>query len=557
MARYRSPAIRNLSEQLLRSPKHVRRQEVDRAERLVSVLDPEKQYPYEFICYQVTGYRPRTVSLDPIPGHVLREDLVRMVEVLTESMHLKASEAGEPVWTIPEVARRFNVATKTVSRWRKDGLVSRKFIFPDGKKRVGFLESSVVSFTSSNNGRVNAASEFSQVAPEEKREIIRRARRLSHYCHCCLYEVSKRIARKTGRAVETIRYTIKDYDETHPDLKLFPNTAERLNERDRETLYRAFRRGVSVNALAKRYCRTRSSVYRIINEMRIEHLLREPTECIYNPEFDAPDADEKILAPEPETPARKSPKPPPGLPIYLRTLYRTPLLTKDQEVYLFRKYNYLKYRAIKLKEKLQRARTPRSRDIDEVEQLLADANEVKNRLVKANLRLVVNIAKRHVGNVSNFFELISDGNISLMRAVEKFDYSRGFKFSTYASWAIMKNYARSIPQENYRMDRFVTGKDELLEGIRDVRATEEAGAGELDASIKHSVEQVLDQLTPREREIVERRFGLGGVPGPQTLEQVGRRFGVTKERIRQIEMRALEKLRTMIDKETLEAVMQD
>lgn len=556
MVAYKSPSIRDLAKQLTFAPDAVRLQMIDRAERLVSILDPKKKYPYEFICYQVTGYRPRTTVLEAIDGELLRQDLVRMIETLSDSMDLKADGLAEKVLTIEELAGRFKVSTKTISRWRKAGLVSRRLVFGDGKKRVGFLESSVANFATHNNERIEAASGFTQLTPEEKREIIRRARRLSHYCHCCLYEVSKRIARRMGRAIETVRYTIKAYDDTHPDLKLFPNATEQLNERDREMLFRAFRRGVSVHALAKRYCRTRSSVYRIINEMRVEHLLREPTECIFSAEFDAPEAAAKVLGPEPPEPEKKLPKPPPGLPIYLRTLYRTPLLTKDQETYLFRKYNYLKYRAQKLKEKLQRARSPLSREIEDVERLLAQANEVKNRLVKANLRLVVNIAKRHVGSSSNFFELISDGNISLMRAVEKFDYGRGFKFSTYASWAIIKNYARTIPQENYRMDRFVTGKDELLDlaGETGRGGGSEDGITELDDSVKQSIEQVLHKLTPREREVIERRFGLGESMGPQTLQEVGQKFGVTKERVRQIETRALDKLRHMIDKDTLEAV---
>jgi RNA polymerase sigma factor (sigma-70 family) len=552
MANYKSTAIQELSKQLLFSPEHVRVQEIERAEKFLALVDPAKNYPYEFVCYQITGYRPLTAGLETIPGHVLRQDLVRMIEALSESMNISASAMAEQVLLIDELSARFNVSSKTVSRWRKAGLVSRKFVFPDGKKRVGFLESSVTAFVNHNSSKVEAAQKFTQLTPDEKREIIRRARRLSHYCHCCLYEVSKRIARKTGRAIETVRYTIKHYDDTHPDLKLFPNALEPLNEKDRETLFRAFRRGVSVFALAKRYCRTRSSVYRILNEMRVEHLLREPSDCIFNAEFDSPKADQVILGPEPVQPTTRIPKPPPGLPIYLRSLYHTPLLTREQEAYLFRQYNYLKYKAGKLKEKLQKARSPKSRDIDDVERLLAQANEVKNRLVKSNLRLVVNIAKRHIGNVSNFFELISDGNISLMRAVEKFDYSRGFKFSTYASWAIIKNYARTIPEENYRMDRFMTGKEELLQSSEDKHTGEEENGPELDAAVRESIEEVLHQLSPREREVVERRFGLGGGPGPQTLEDVGRHLGVTKERVRQIESKALDKLRHMIDKETLE-----
>jgi RNA polymerase primary sigma factor len=184
-----------------------------------------------------------------------------------------------------------------------------------------------------------------------------------------------------------------------------------------------------------------------------------------------------------------------------------------------------------------------------------EANRIKNRIIQANLRLVVNIAKRHVGPQANFFELISDGNMSLMRAVDKFDYTRGFKFSTYASWAIMKNFARSVPQEGVRRDRFMTGRDELLEMSHDMRFDGEEAYHEPDISVRQNIERVLSELEGREREIVMRRFGLGDQPGPQTLEEVGKHFGVTKERIRQIETRALGKLRGLLTPEALEEVL--
>ena len=117
-------------------------------------------------------------------------------------------------------------------------------------------------------------------------------------------------------------------------------------------------------------------------------------------------------------------------------------------------------------------REPRPRTSIGSSELQEEALDVKNQIIRSNLRLVVSIAKRHVGPSNNFFELVSDGNMSLIRAVEKFDFSRGNKFSTYASWAIMKNFARTIPEENYRRDRFVTGHEEMFEAAADNRTDE-------------------------------------------------------------------------------------
>jgi RNA polymerase primary sigma factor len=176
--------------------------------------------------------------------------------------------------------------------------------------------------------------------------------------------------------------------------------------------------------------------------------------------------------------------------------------------------------------------------------LVSQVEAVKQRIIKANLRLVVSIAKKHVGWSPDFFAVISDGNMSLMRAVENFDYNRGVKFSTYATWAVMKNYARSIPEERYHSARYVTGQDEVLEVVAG-RPTDETSASD-QQKVRELIETGLSELDEREREIVSSHFGLGGKSGSLTLEQLGRRFGVTKERVRQIERRALSRLRELL-----------
>ena len=162
--------------------------------------------------------------------------------------------------------------------------------------------------------------------------------------------------------------------------------------------------------------------------------------------------------------------------------YEMPLLTKEQEQHLFRKMNYLKHKAgkmlaeMKLPSGLINYAKLRVEALDQIEAHLKEANKIKELLIRCNMRLVTSIAKRHSGQAENFFELLSDGNMSLMRAVEKFDYSRGNKFSTYASWAIMKNFARSIPDEKNRRERFVTGNEEIFDAAEDKRHRRAGGA---------------------------------------------------------------------------------
>jgi len=188
--------------------------------------------------------------------------------------------------------------------------------------------------------------------------------------------------------------------------------------------------------------------------------------------------------------------------------------------------------------------------MDEIESLYQLAIETKNEIARANLRLVVSIAKRHVTPDQNFFELVSDGNVSLLRAIEKFDYARGNKFSTYGSWAIMKNFARTIPGEFKHRDRFRTSQDELFAATAEHRGDPlfEEGA---QSTREAQVERILRRLDEREQKIIIGRFGLERGHEPQTLKEVGASLGVTKERIRQIEARALSKLRMAAQEEKI------
>jgi len=302
------------------------------------------------------------------------------------------------------------------------------------------------------------------------------------------------------------------------------------------------RRGVSVDVLSSQFGRSKTAIAKVATEMRARRLMETKLEAMYHPSFDDPKAAAEILGPMPEPPGRaaRKVKAPEGLPPYLADLYDASLLTREQEAHLFRKMNFLKYQAQKLRDKIDPEKA-RPSDLDKLERLLNDALAVKNQIIKANLRLVVSIAKKHVGSSSDFFELISDGNMALIRAVEKFDYARGNKFSTYASWAIMNRFARAIPEENHRRDRFVTGHEAMFESAADTRSDEH----EIEFSVRRvreTVNGMLEKLDARERRVLESRYGLGGV-NEQTLEQLGRELGITKERVRQIERRAQDKLR--------------
>jgi len=182
-----------------------------------------------------------------------------------------------------------------------------------------------------------------------------------------------------------------------------------------------------------------------------------------------------------------------------------------------------------------------------LEHLLTEADRTMDVLVLANVRLVVSIVRRTKASGTSFDELVSDGLIALSRAVEKFDESRGFRFSTYATMVIRRDLFRSIrsAQNKHRrhlsVDRTDLAKD--LEGRPAPRLSFEEWT-----ALYTSLESMLDTLEPREREILHARFGYEQMEKKPSLRVLAERLGISKERVRQIERKALAKLRTMSDR---------
>jgi len=282
--------------------------------------------------------------------------------------------------------------------------------------------------------------------------------------------------------------------------------------------------------------------------------------------------------------------------VYLNTIGKTALLTAEQEVELAKRIEAGLYAERLLAEK--QGLSPAYRR--DYKALAIDGKAAKRHLLEANLRLVVSVAKRYTGHGMTFLDLIQEGNVGLIRAVEKFDYTKGFKFSTYATWWIRQAITRAMADSgrtirlpvhlaeqvnkvvrtrrrmHQELEREPTPEElgleldmpeerivELLEYSRDlvsldqtVGADEESRLGDFiedaDAAVaedavafqmmKGDVRTVLSTLEERERDVVVLRFGLDGHQ-PRTLEQIGKQFGLSRERVRQIERETMAKLR--------------
>jgi RNA polymerase primary sigma factor len=351
----------------------------------------------------------------------------------------------------------------------------------------------------------------------------------------------------------------KYLDLKHPEMAIFPFNHALLPAETKQQIYQEYRSRESVEGLARRFGQTLPCIRRIINEVCAVRIRELPLGYMDNEQFPCLRAEimaSEILTPPPENTLRGScetisrqngtsrqtkPHLPRGLPAYLAGLYEVPLLSRDQEVHLFRKMNYLKYHASKLREQFDLHR-PNRRLMDRIESLFAESVAIKNQIISANLRLVVSIAKRHISPAEDFFELVSDGNLTLIRAVEKFDFSLGNRFSTYATWAIMKNFARSIPAVLRQRDRFSTSHSDIFDAIEDLH-TDPREQELAQRQCESQVKKILGCLDERELQIVAGRFGLTGGQPPLTLMQIGAVIGVSKERVRQIQIRAMGKLR--------------
>jgi RNA polymerase sigma factor (sigma-70 family) len=388
----------------------------------------------------------------------------------------------------------------------------------------------------------------------EVSESVKRCESLnrnSQVTHKTLSDVGKRLAKRRVARVDMPRCNSQQSDQDQRDLAIFRTGVGKLNEEDKNAIYGQYRRGTPVETLAHRYRSKKTCIRRVINEIRVGRIMVLPLDFIPNPQFSIADAESIIMTATPADDANsETTRIPSGLPPYLASLCGVSLLTREQECHLFRKFNYLKYKASKLRSQLDTAHAKRG-VMDQIERLYEAAVAVKNQIMRANLRLVVSIAKRYVGPNGDLWELVSDGNISLMRAIDKFDFARGFKISTYASWAIMRNFARTIPHEQRHRGRFCTSHTDTFGVSEDYRSNEhdlESAQRQREAQVR----KIMDRLDQREKQIVVSRFGLEHGQEPRTLEEIGAKLGVSKERVRQIEARAMNKLRIAASEENIE-----
>jgi len=297
------------------------------------------------------------------------------------------------------------------------------------------------------------------------------------------------------------------------------------------------------------------------NDQRVlSMLLAQEADFVPNVLFDEPDAARKIFD---EAPPIKRPDTSWYHPLMenLTPEVRVKntgnvLLTAAEERALFLQFNYSRFMVAKLKEQIG-AGAVKAKPAREILDWHRKSEHYRDQIAQTNLALVLAMAKRTRMSEVDFSDLVSEGNMALLRAVDKFDVARGFKFSTYACRAILKAFSRSgVKLSKYRK-LFPTDFDPKLEKSDFMQKKREGHEDDCVDELRLIMKNNRADLTDIEQEVIEHRFGLGKriemdpEASPLTLEQVGRIIGVTKERVRQIQNKALEKIRLTLETDYL------
>jgi len=277
-------------------------------------------------------------------------------------------------------------------------------------------------------------------------------------------------------------------------------------------------------------------------QQRARKIIDQELGFIHNPEFSKAAVVEKFLsqpALPPETSSRSA-KVPEEIPAYFAALYATPLLTPAGEAELFRRMNFLKFLANAKRSKLN-PDCPDLQQIEEIESLLKQAHATRNLLVESNLRLVVSIARKLADQYYPFDDIVSDGNVALLNAIEKFDFARGFRFSTYATHVIQRDLYRFSRRRRELAKKTVSGVEEWLSAAAEDQESSEQ-QGETFDRWQNLLILMQRELTEREQIILSLRLGIDIEKGPQTLQAIAGELGISKERVRQLEVRAISRL---------------
>jgi Homeodomain-like domain len=446
---YNCKPLDELTRQLLFSPPDKRARQVIRVERLHDQIESEKNYPLDFLFYRITKYRREGKDAVVLAGEAVLPDLRLMIDTLSRSIRMPMEDKSGPVETVQQLADRLGVSTKTIGRWRGSGMRWRWVALAGGgRKVVAVPRAASERYIGDHPDQVRRAAAFTQMEPAARKRLIERARQIARRREVSLNQVAAHLAQKTGRALQTIRQVLVNYDRDHPNRAIFTDHVGPLAAKQKRVIVRAYRVGVPVDRIAERFKRTRSTVYRVVHQHRAGGAVRVSLEYIASPIFDREDADEVILGRSLEELTRStgmSKGALDDLPEAMRGLFVQPRIPADRVRALFVRYNYVKFRAGRARGEFDRY-SPGAKQVAVFDDLVGQARVLRDLLVRIHLPVVLSVARRHlIGKTgstrAHLIELMEQGLGVLIQSVETFNHVRQRRFDSALTNRLLARFA--------------------------------------------------------------------------------------------------------------------
>jgi len=394
MAKFILPVIDQFRSELSYLPAGRRREAVERLERLLSEIDAGRTYTFGALHKLITQYAPAENATLPLKGSELLHDLGYVLEHLSGTFHVDASEAGEAVLRLEQVTDMLDVPPFELRQWRHEGLIVKRYVFGD-EKQSGVCESELVRFLEARSRAASRSSHLRLPDAGTKRRLWVRCERTMRPRRPALCRLTDELSARYHLPREAVLLALRERDLAHPNDMLHPDLVYPLTPEQKWEIHESRLAGESLASLMERFDRDRITTLRIIRQVKATQILQTVEGYIGNPLYDHPRAEELILG-------WKGPGQPPReavVPSFVEEMGRNDLLTAQQELDLFRRYNFLKHRIAQLY-----GSTPPSLITGAVVQRIRSLRDVavtlRNVIIERNLRLVLRVAHRHAGRLA-------------------------------------------------------------------------------------------------------------------------------------------------------------
>lgn len=450
---YRSGELADLTRQLLYTPPDKRAEVVRHAEQLHDELEGNNNYPIDFVVYRLTDRRVPPSESVMLVGEAIKPDLRLLIDALSRSIAMQCDDS-DPGMSTAELAQSLGVSTKTIGRWRDAGLRWRWGIREtDGKPMVLITRSALDAFECNQSGRISTAAAFTRLSDTEKQRLIDRARRLAQATDALPQAILSHLSKRTGRSIEALRQAILRHDEQHPDSAVFSDHAGPLTEQQRHQIEEAYRQGATVSALCKQFSKTRSTIYRAIHEGRARKIAAMKIAAVHSPTFKREDADEVLMhAITRQGQARRlDSEVIATLPAQLKPIYDRPIEPDNVVRSLIVRYNFLKYRAIKLQAALAEG-SPKANDLDQFDELLRRTTKARGEVIAAVLPVALSVVRRQrmateQNHSTPLVPMLSAAHRVLIEEIDCYDAAVAHTFESVLTNRLLQVLARTVSDD--------------------------------------------------------------------------------------------------------------